>query len=146
MPYQTTKLNFLIIYSRVDGYDDTPLLPLSIAIESLAEIVPSVEQNVWIALERSSNPSDGLTSDESASIQLYTMEWEPNHQSLSIQLNTALRSEDRNQLTPYFTYFKLILTALFKLKSLMTTVWRGANADLSAQYSTGQIFTWRGFR
>jgi hypothetical protein len=132
--------------ARIEGYDDIPVLSLNIAIENLEQIVPKVKRNAWIATERSTNPSDGLTPDESASIQLYTMEWKPSHQSLSSKLNGALRSEDRDQLISYFPYFKLILTALWKLKSIKTTVWRGVQADLSTQYLVGKVFVWWGFR
>jgi hypothetical protein len=124
-----------------------PLLSLNNAVENLEKIIPQIKRNAWIAFERSSaNPMDELTSDESASIQLYTMEWKPNDQSLFVKLNHALRANDRNQLTPYFSYLKLVLTALWKLKSLQTIVWRGVHADLRAQYPIGQIFVWWGFR
>jgi hypothetical protein len=33
---------------------------------------------------------DGLTQDQSAAIQLYTMEWKPSNQSLYIHINNAL--------------------------------------------------------
>ncbi len=123
-----------------------PLMSLNSAVENLEKIIPQIKQNAWIAIENSANPVDELTSDESAAIQLYTMEWKPSYQSLFVKLNHALRANDRNQLTPYFSYLKLILTALWKLKSLQTIVWRVVYGDLRARYQIGQIFVWGQFR
>jgi hypothetical protein len=134
------------MYFRLEDYTDTSVLTLKTAIESLEKIIPEIEQNACIALERSTQPSDELTSDESASIQLYTMEWKPSNQSLSMKVNAALRNNDRDQLLPYFLYCKLVSKALCKLESIQTIVWRGANVDLRAQYEIGKTFVWWGFR
>ena len=105
-----------------------------------------IRQNARIALERSAHAVDELTLDESASIQLYTMEAKAGCPSLATQINAALRAEDRDELVPYFPYFKLLLTALWKLHPVGSRVWRGAKADLREQYPAGKTFVWWGFR
>ncbi|CAF1452521.1 unnamed protein product [Adineta steineri] len=92
------------------------------------------------------NPADKLTQDESASIHLYTMEWEEHDNSLYMKLNQTLRSVDRSKLIPWFKYLKFFLTAFFKLPpSKDTLVWRGAREDLSALYPKGREFAWWAF-
>jgi hypothetical protein len=49
-----------------------------------------------------------LTSDEAAAINIFTMET-PLHRAI----NTALQSTDKDKLTPYLPYLKLLLSALF---------------------------------
>jgi len=39
----------------------------------LIKIVPDIERKAWLAKMRATNPSNGLTADESASIILYSM-------------------------------------------------------------------------
>jgi hypothetical protein len=123
-----------------------PLLTLSASVERLDRMIPKLSRNAWIAKKRTIDPCEGLTSDESAAIQLYTMEWRPSEQSFYAKLNTALRGENRDGLIPYFSYLKLVLTALWKLKPIRKTVWRGVKADLSTHYPLGKDVVWWGFR
>ncbi len=132
---------------RIEGYEDFPLLPLDMSVEPLENIIPNVARNAWIAKERTDEkPLDDLTQEESASIHLYTMEWKPGNHPLYLNLNAALRAQNRDILVPYFGYLKLILSALWKLQSVKRTVWRGVKADLSSQYPVGKTFVWWGFR
>jgi hypothetical protein len=110
-------------------------------------MISNVVRNAWIAKERTDEKTlDGLTQEESASIQLYTMEWQSSNNSLYFHLNAALRAQDRGLLVPYFGYLKLILSALWKLQSVRKTVWRGVKTDLSSKYPVGKTFVWWGFR
>ncbi|CAF1012621.1 unnamed protein product [Rotaria sordida] len=87
----------------VIGYAQEPLLPLADACRPLVPIIFNILVYVSNALEHTpDNPSDGLTSDESASIYLYTMEWSGGHRSLYSILNETLRTADREQLKPWF--------------------------------------------
>jgi hypothetical protein len=104
-----------------------PLLTLSASVERLDRMIPKLSRNAWIAKKRTIDPCEGLTSDESAAIQLYTMEWRPSEQS-------------------FYAYLKLVLTALWKLKPIRKTVWRGVKADLSTHYPLGKDVVWWGFR
>ncbi|CAF1475658.1 unnamed protein product [Adineta steineri] len=128
------------------GYDKMPLLPLEEAVLPLVSIMPSIQVYVHVAKERcDAKPADGLTKDESASIILYTMEWEPQEQCLHFALNEILRAEDRRKLKPWFSYLKLILTALSQIPSFPRSVYCGVNKNLSKEYSKGKIFVWWGF-
>ena len=100
----------------ISGYEDELLLPLEEACKPLEKIIgKDMQQNIIIAKMNSTEPKDGLTQDESASIHLYTMEWNVHDNSLYAVLNRTLRSADRRKLQPWFRYLKLFLTGFFKL-------------------------------
>ncbi len=63
-----------------------------------------------------SNDDGLLTSDEFASIYLYTTEWnnEPQN-SFYAKLNHTLRTGDENSLEPWLDYLRLFTSALLKL-------------------------------
>ncbi|CAF0881240.1 unnamed protein product [Adineta steineri] len=128
-------------------YADQPLLPLYKACAPLTDIIHNISFYIQIALDGTSEqPPDGLTIDESASIRLYTMEWESPHKSLYEMLNYTLKTADRKDLRPYFKYLKLFLTALVKLPCVpQLTIWRGVTKDLSAEFPPGTSVTWWGF-
>ena len=127
----------------IRGYAKEPVLPLEDAVEPIYGELNDLDIMVDTAKRNSKKPADGLTSNESAAIQLYTMEWEEGNRSLYTTLNNTLRSERREPLKPWFRYLKLILTALFKLPSLRSTVWRGVRGNVSDQYDEDQV--WWGF-
>jgi hypothetical protein len=126
------------------GYAKEPLLPLVKACAPLSSIIHDLSIYVQRALhETPEEPSDGLTIDESASIRLYTIEWQGSHRSLYSMLNYTLKTADRNDLRPYFKYLKLFLTALAKLPCVPPqTVWRGVTKDLSVNFLPGTLVTW----
>ena len=98
------------------GYAKVPLLPLVKACAPLNHIIHDLPAYVQLALyETPKIPPNGLTVDESASIRLYTIEWNKPHRSLYSMLNYALKTDDREDLQPYFRFLKLFLTALAKL-------------------------------
>jgi hypothetical protein len=99
----------------IKGYEKEPLLYLEKACEPLRSILGEFDDNILIAKKNSRQPADGLTPDESASIHLYTMEWDESDSSLYAVLNRTLRTPERQMLRPWFKYLKLFLTALFKL-------------------------------
>ena len=138
-------LERFVTLTPLRGYASTPLVSLKEAVKELHGLIDDVDSRVWTATDRSKNPADGLTSDESAAIVLYTIEWDFGHSSLYSLLNKTLRLEDRNKLVAWFPYLKLLLTALFKLPSIRGTVWRGVKADLSSEYKLGETLTWWGF-
>jgi hypothetical protein len=127
----------------IRGYAKEPLLPLDEAVQPVHELLDDLDIMVDTAKQNSKKPADGLTSNESSAIHLYTMQWEEPNVSLYTMLNSTLRSERRETLRPWFRYLKLVLTALYKLPSLKSTVWRGVRGNLSDQYDEDQI--WWGF-
>ncbi|CAF0981283.1 unnamed protein product [Adineta steineri] len=150
-PQQFTRVSDIVkepqkMLMPIEGYEEMPIVPLEEAVGPLVSILPKVQNYAYVAKERcESVPPDDLTQDESASIMLYSMEWEPHEKCLYFALNAALRTEDRRKLKPWFSYLKLILTALEKLPSRRCHVFRGVNLDLSNQYIKGKKFVWWGF-
>jgi len=137
-----------IMLPPIEGFGNKPLVSLAEAVEPLISIVRDVKTKASIAIESAKNPSDDLSIDESASIALYTMEWEPYTDSLYYILNTALRSEDRERLKPWFLYLKLLLTALSRLPSVRLAVYRGLKLDTQVEfekYQEGKDVIWWGF-
>ncbi|CAF1114206.1 unnamed protein product, partial [Rotaria sordida] len=132
------------LLSPIKGYQDKPLVSLTEAIEPVAGFFNEIEDNVFVALHNCQNPADGLSQQESASIHLYTMQLDGGP-SLYLLLNQSLRAENRQELTPWFSFLKLFLTALHKLPSQSGTVWRGIrDVDLSSKYKKGTKFAWWG--
>ncbi|CAF4200718.1 unnamed protein product [Rotaria sp. Silwood2] len=128
-------------------YADEPLLPLVDACRPLVPIIFNILAYVSSALQSTPDtPSDGLTRDESASIFLYTMEWEDEHRSLYSILNETLRTADREQLQPWYKYLKLLLTALVKIPCApQMTVWRGIKKGLHLEFPRGTSIVWWSF-
>lgn len=129
----------------IKGYENMPVVSLEEATTPLIEFVPEIEHMVWTARDDCNEPKNGLTSDELASIKLYSMDWEPSDKSFYAILNKILRSENRQQLKPWFLYLRLVLTALAQLVSSRLTVFRGVKMDLRAEYPEGSTFIWWGF-
>lgn len=130
--------------SPIKGYENMPLVSLEEAVKPVAHFFNSLEEYVWIAKKNCENPPDDLTPDESASIFLYTMEFNP-PPSLYNVLNKTLRDEERGQLVPWFSYLKLFFTALNKLPSHSCKLWRGIkHVDLKSKYQEGNDFVWWG--
>ena len=136
----------LEMHMPIRGFEKMPIVSLEETVEPLVSILPEIQDYAFVAKQRVKPiPDDGLTKDESASIILYSMEWEPHEECLYHALNTTLRSEDRRKLKPWFSYLKLVLTALARLPSFPRTVYRGVKLDLSQEYLRGKTFIWWGF-
>ncbi|CAF1043336.1 unnamed protein product [Adineta steineri] len=150
-PQQYTRVSDIVnepqkMLMPIEGYEEMPIVSLEEAVAPLISILPKIQNYTYVAKQRcDSVPPDNLTQDESASIMLYSMEWEPHEKCLYFALNTTLRTEDRRKLKPWFSYLKLILTALEKLPSTRCNVYRGVNLNLSEQYTEGKKFVWWGF-
>jgi Ran GTPase-activating protein (RanGAP) involved in mRNA processing and transport len=129
----------------VEGYQKMPLVTLEQAVESIVFCCPDINRRAFIAMSNAETPADGLDQNESASIFLYTMEWTPRDECLYYVLNQTLRTENRQKLKPWYSYLKLILTALHKLPPQKQTIWRGVTLDLSQQYEVGKRYVWWAF-
>ncbi|CAF1264646.1 unnamed protein product [Adineta ricciae] len=127
----------------IEGYENKPLVSVEDSIQRIKDFVHDLDRIVWLAKRDLVAPTDGLTIDESAAIRLYTLQWCQPYESLYSQLNRTLRAELREHLTPWFSYLKLFLTALYKLPSIKRTVWRGVHGDVSEHYKNNYI--WWGF-
>lgn len=125
------------------GYQTVPLLPLQQALASQLLKVRELQSSIQAALRECHFPSEhGLTRDESAAIYLYTMEF-GNH-GIYQPLNRALRSENRNFVTDWFSYLKLFDTAVRKLPNVSRNLWRGISKDIKKNYKEGETITWWG--
>jgi hypothetical protein len=131
-----------ITLTPLEGYEKKPLVSLKEAVAPIETPIHNLAAMIWTAERNSADPSDGLTPDESASIHLYTMEWPQDHDNFHTLLNQKLRSAKRNELVPWYSYLKLFLTALYKLPSIKTIVWRGIRGDVSHSYQ--RDFIWWG--
>ncbi|CAM4854522.1 unnamed protein product [Rotaria socialis] len=130
------------ILSPIRNYENLPLVSLEESVSKLENFINDLKIDVWIAKQYSEEEvdDDHLKHDERASIHLYTM-----HPSVPRLLNEALRIDNRECLLPWFLFFKLFLTALWKLKSVEYTVWRGMKGNYGADLRKGQKFFWWGF-
>ncbi|CAF4152132.1 unnamed protein product [Rotaria magnacalcarata] len=124
--------------SPIKNYENAPLVSLEEVVVSIAHLVDNVGADVWVAKRNCKKPKDGLTSDESAAIYLYTME------SVYRRLNHDLRNKKREVLVPWFAYLKLLLTALWKLPDVKCLLHRGVKADISDRYIEEETFVWWG--
>lgn len=131
----------------IEGYQNKPLVSLEEAVVPLFNIFDEaiLRRNVCIAKERCKEPVDSLSCDESASIMLYTFEWNSKESSLYFILNATLRMEDREKLKPWFLYLKLFVTALSRLPPIADIVFRGVKVDLADQYARIKNAIWWGF-
>ncbi len=126
----------------ITAYQDTPQVSLEESIKLVSHLFNGIEGNVWVAKENSKNPANGLSQDESASIQLYTMQFD-SEPSLYEVLNKALCDENRQSLKPWAAFLKLFLTALHKIPSCTQTVWRGVPGEnLSSKYPPESRFAY----
>ncbi|CAF3310102.1 unnamed protein product [Rotaria socialis] len=91
----------------IEGYEDMPIVSLEEAVKPLVAIVPKVGHNAFIVKQNCKNPADILTTDESASIILYTYESVPQKNSLYTIFNDTLRSEYRKKLIRGFCIYVL---------------------------------------
>jgi hypothetical protein len=126
----------------LEGYEKKDLVSLEDAVKSIDVSIHNLNAMVWTAKRNSQNPSNGLTPDESAAIGLYTMEWPEGYENFYTLLNQKLRSEERKCLTPWFSFLKLFLTALYKLPSIRKTIWRGIRENVNNLYI--EDFIWWG--
>jgi hypothetical protein len=129
----------------IEGHEKVPLVSLEESVLPLVQILPDILRKAFVAKENSQNPGDGLSIDESASIRLYSMEWEPHSECLYFALNKTLRAKDRQKLKPWFLFLRLILTALNRLPSKSCHVYRGVQINLSEKYLFGTKFVWWAF-
>ena len=128
-------------HSPIFGYEELPLLTLEESVQELVPLVPHVMNYVTTANKKFNRHSSLLTRDESVAIYVYTI---PDI-SFFRSLNEALRNEDRNALKPWFSFLKLFITALEKLPSVKTTVWRGINFDDTLTFVDDEIHIWWSF-
>ncbi|CAF1191105.1 unnamed protein product [Rotaria sp. Silwood1] len=138
--------------SLVKGYQQLtqPLLEeaiIHIQQHKAFNIDAHIQNKVSLAKKVRSEGNDinNLTVDESAAIQLYTMESKTERESLFYVLNSTLRLADRSELKPILLYLRLLIGALEKLPSFNGLIYRGVNGNISSNFVKGKKLTWWGF-
>ena len=106
----------------IKGYEKEPLVSLEQAVQPLLSLVPDIEEMVWTVKQNCQHPQHHLSSDESASIMLYTLEWMPRESSFYFILNKTLRSQNRQELLPWF-----LLSSSFYVCSFETSINKTSN-------------------
>ncbi|CAF3674452.1 unnamed protein product [Rotaria socialis] len=119
---------------RIQDFEEKPLVSLEAAIVPLINVIQDIEDMVAIVRADCQTSIGSLSSDEAASIKLYTLEW-PIQPSFYNSLNEILRSGTREAIEPWFLYLRLFTVALSKLPSNVgQTVYRGVKLDISGEY------------
>jgi hypothetical protein len=119
------------------GYENSSLLSLEEALTTIIHDNPNFTRYVEQAIKECNCSSNLLTRDESAAIYLYSLS-----SPVFFQLNSALRSKNRNALKPWFSFLKLFMTALKRLPSIKETVWRGVSVDDTLSFVDDDIYIW----
>ena len=112
--------------SPIHGYENQDVMALEKAVEKIIPFIDGIAKYVDDAIQKCNRNSNILTWDESVAIYLYTMST-----PFFSYLNESLRAENRYALKPWFAFLKLFMTALEKLPSSSTTVWRAVSGDVS---------------
>ncbi|CAF0831168.1 unnamed protein product [Adineta ricciae] len=130
----------------IKGYEKELLVSIDEAIQPIISIVPDIEEMVWTVKQNCQQPRYKLSIDELASIMLYTLEWFPTESSFYFILNRTLRSQNRNELLPWFRYLRLFMVALSKVPTAShRMVYRGIKIDISSEFPDGRTFIWWAF-
>jgi hypothetical protein len=130
------------------GLQKISLVTLMLSIAPLLQIVEQVDAFAWSSMQFAATIQPEkriIPEDQAAAINLYTAAWNLPEYSLYSILNKALREKDRTKLLPFFSYLKLLLTALLGLPRHTGAVWRGVKADLRAAYPKGTKRFWWAF-
>ena len=127
----------------ITGVGAAPALPFGDAVRPLAGAIAGLEHYLkraeQYATVQLAQATDGLTADEIAAVYLYTTE-SPFYR----KLNAALRLPNRAEAEPWFSYLRLLLAAMTRLKTYDGSLWRGVATDLRKQYPAGETITWWG--
>jgi hypothetical protein len=124
-------------HNSILDYEHLPLLTLEEAVEKIVPPIPHVMDYVATAKKKHNWHSTLLTRDESAAIYLYTMST-----PFVTSFNQTLRSDNRRVPNSWFSFLKLIVTALKKLPPTKATVWRAVNKDVTFTLDAGKVYTW----
>ncbi|CAF4597785.1 unnamed protein product, partial [Rotaria sp. Silwood2] len=127
----------------IEEYKQIPIVSVEQAIEPLISLIPTIKTYVQMVKQKCLNPVDGLTSDESASIMLYSIRWQPVDECLYSVLNSILQAFDENKLQPWILYLKLLFSALVHLPSYDATVYRINKSNVSTQHKIDDIICWQ---
>ena len=120
----------------IRGFENEKLVSFEEAKKPLIGLVQEIEHMIYTIQGKNIHEKGGLIVDESSSIALYSIEWNPREKSFYFILNETLRVPNRQTLLPrWFPFLKLFFTGLSKLPSTgHRTIFRGVKIDLRDQY------------
>ena len=84
----------------IRSFESEPLVSLEEATKLLIGVVQEFEHMLDIVKDHNSKPKHDLSKDESWSITLYSLEWNPRENSFYFILNETLRDKRRETLLP----------------------------------------------
>ena len=131
----------------IRDFENEELVSLEEATKLLIGVVQELEHMIDIVQDHNRKLKNGLSKDESCSITLYSLEWNPREKSFYFILNETLRAPNRQTLLrPWFRFLKLFFTSFSKLPSTgHRSIFRGVKIDLRDQYKEGERIVWWGF-
>lgn len=141
-PNRWKMVNEDFVFS-IEQFQRIPLVSFEQAVEPLISILPTIETYLQLVKEKCHDPINGLTVDESASIMLYSIQWQPYDQCLHAMVNSILSKSSIHEYEPWLYYFKLLFTALLHLPSTHSIIYRGSKLDLSKQYQLEEVILWK---
>ncbi|CAF1158288.1 unnamed protein product [Adineta ricciae] len=127
----------------IDHYKSFPLVSLQDALKYNLKNVKNLEAALTTAKQKCVKSSGGLTEDESAALYIYTMEISP--ATVYAIINDLLRDNDAMNAQPWFSYLKLLSTAVSKLPTYSGNVWRGVRGNVAKNYKKGMPVCWWAF-
>ena len=132
--------------SPLQEYEQQPLVSLEEAVQPLLSLVPGLTQMFETIQIIDEPPVGSLSSNESASIMLYTLKWKTPQTSFQYFLNEIVRSQNHQQIQPWLLYLRLFFHALSRLPlSSFSTVYRALKIDIGDEYTQGNDFIWWDF-
>ncbi|CAF1136696.1 unnamed protein product [Adineta ricciae] len=127
----------------IEKFQRIPLVSFEQAVEPLISVLPTIKTYIQLVKEKWHDPINGLTADESASIMLYSIQWQPYDQCLHAMVNFILSESSIHKYEPWLYYFKLLFTALSHLPSIHSIIYRGSKLDLSKHYHLEEVILWK---
>ncbi|GHG17927.1 hypothetical protein GCM10018791_35840 [Streptomyces zaomyceticus] len=144
-----------LVLPPITGVFDTPLMGFRKAVEPVSQVLARLDRHIERsslfgesrvaeaeaagALSGKGLCGDGLSADAIAALYLYTCE-----SAFYREINAVLRSPDRERLTPYLPYLRLLFSAVETLPAQTRPLWRGVALDLRSQYPVGRTVAWWG--
>ncbi|KAG9415121.1 Poly [ADP-ribose] polymerase 3 [Aphanomyces cochlioides] len=126
----------------IEGIMDLPLpstlLAAASGITQAAAIKQCQNRGAELVKQNAGPPVKPMDKELYGSIVLYTGNW------IYAQLNSCLRSENRQSIRKYFNYLRVFLEAMCRMPQKEQTLWRGISVDLFDAYEEDKVITWWG--